>query len=333
MLKAWVLAGILAVAGWPAMAQNVARVDRIETAWRDWAIENDIQRTAIAIGRGAEMVRSAGIGRTASQPVEIASLSKTISAMCLAVVLYEQNIGFDAKIAPYLPRTYGASSAALTFGDLVSQTSGLDEDETQIYMWRWLNQRRDQNRNAANIALSRGPNPATAGEFFYNNENFAIIGWLISELTNQPYFTACKNRIFGPGSMGASRSWGAFGAWGGWRISAEDYLDFLLRYFGPASSFAPSPTFYPSANLGEGKHYGMGAYWRANPAGGFNFWHLGRLCFRGQNRAGAYFVNYGTAWTVTVNYNACLSDEAAAALDAALRRAVTLGQPRGPRGD
>lgn len=331
MLKAWVLIISLALSWPPAWAQELPRAARIEAAWREWVAEHNIQRSAIAIGNGAKMVRSAGIGRSPAQPVEIASLSKTISAMCLAVVLYERNIGFDASIGDYLPRAYGQASAAITFGDLVSQTTGLGEDETQIYMWRWLNLRRDQNRTAADIALSRGPDPAMSGRFFYNNENFAIIGWLISELTGQPYFDACKSRIFGSGSMGPSRSWAAFGAWGGWRISAEDYLDFLLRYFGPASSFAPSPTFYPSADLGGGKHYGMGAYWRPDPAGGFNFWHLGRLCFRGNNRAGAYFVNYGSEWTIAVNYNACLSDQAAAALDAGLRRAVLAGTPRGER--
>lgn len=306
-----------------AVSQDLARAERAEDAFRDWAQAAGVTRAAIAVGYEGALVSSAGIGERADEPADIASLSKAITAVCLAHVLAENGITFDARLGDVIAGVVNAQSADLTVGQLVSQASGLDKDETQDHMRRWVDEVNDRHQDASELALTRGPNMAQLGQFNYNNENYAVLGWLIGTLTGAPYIEACKARIFGEGSMGASDRWGAFAAWGGWKISAEDYLSFVHRYFGAGSAISQNPASLPNVYLGRSKYYGMGSFWRQSRGGGYNFWHSGRLCFRGSNNsAGAYFASYGGKWSVSVNFSGCITGDQQNALDTALWRAL-----------
>lgn len=306
-----------------AVSQDLARAERAESAFLAWAQAVGIEKAAIAVGFEGALVSAAGIGQRADEPADVASLSKAITAMCLADVLAEKGLTFEARLGDVIDGVVNAQAADLTIGSLVAQSSGLDKDETQNHMWRWVNEENDRHQEAAILALTRGPNMAEIGQFNYNNENYAVLGWLISALTGEAYIETCKARIFGEGSMGASDRWGAFTAWGGWKISAEDYLSFVHRYFGSGSDMAQNPEGLPNVYLGRQKYYGMGSFWRPSRGGGHNFWHFGRLCFEGANNsAGAYFASYGGKWSVSVNFSGCVTSEQQAALDSALWRAL-----------
>lgn len=306
-----------------AVSQDMARAERAESAFLAWARAAGIEKAAIAVGFEGALVYSAGMGRRADEPADIASLSKAITAMCLADVLQEKGLTFEARLGDVIDGVDSAQAADLTIGRLVSQSSGLDEDETQDHMWRWVNEENDRHQEAALTALTRGPNMAQIGQFNYNNENYAVMGWLISALTGVPYIETCKARIFGEGRMGASERWGAFAAWGGWKVSAEAYLGFVHRYFGSGSATAQNPEGLPNVYLGREKYYGMGSFWRPSRGGGYNFWHLGRLCFEGANSsAGAYFASYGGQWSVSVNFSGCITEDQQGALDSTLWRAL-----------
>ncbi|MBL1437897.1 MAG: beta-lactamase family protein [Rhodobacteraceae bacterium] len=303
-------------------SQDVTRVERADAAFRDWAQAAGVKHAAIAVGYEGAVVYTAGIGQRADEPADIASLSKAITAMCLADVLAENGLTFKTRLSDVFDNVANAQSADLTLGQLVSQASGLDEDETQDHMWRWVNEAKDRHQDAAELALARGPNMAQLGQFNYNNENYAVLGWLISALTGAPYIEACKARIFGEGSIGASDRWGAFAAWGGWKVSAEDYLSFVHRYFGSGSAMAQNPEGLPNVYLGQSRYYGMGSFWRQSHGGGYNFWHFGLLCFSGDgNSAGAYFASYGGKWSVSVNFSGCITGDQQRALDTLLWRA------------
>jgi len=306
-----------------AVGQDMARAERAESAFLAWARAAGMEKAAIAVGDEGALVHAAGMGRRADEPADVASLSKAITAMCLADVLREKSLTFETRLGDVIDGVDNAQAADLTIGSLVAQSSGLDEDETQDHMWRWVNEENDRHQDAGLTALTRGPNMAQVGQYYYNNENFAVQGWLISALTGETYIETCKARIFGEGTMGASERWGAFAAWGGWKISAEDYLSFVHRYFGSGSAAAQNPEGLPNVYLGRQKYYGMGSFWRQARGGGYNFWHSGRLCFRSTNNsAGAYFASYGGKWSVSVNYSGCATNEQQRALDSALWQAL-----------
>ena len=314
---------ILFLAPFQAAGQDMARAVYAENAFQAWVQAAGISKAAIAIGYEGALIHTAGIGQEADDPSDVASLSKAITAMCLADVLAENGLSFSARIGDILEGELPEESANLTIAQFVSHGSGLDEDETQDQMRRWVGESANRHQDAAERAFARGPNMAQVGQYNYNNENYAVLGWLISALTGEPYIQTCKTRIFGEGTMGASDRWGAFAAWGGWQISAEDYLHFVHRYFGAGSDMAHYPESYPNVYLGRSKYYGMGSFWRQSRGGGFNFWHAGRLCFRGAgNSAGAYFASYAGKWSVSVNYGACITRDRQNELDALLWRAL-----------
>ena len=89
---------ILISVGFQAVSQDMNRARQIEAAWRGWAQSADVDETSIAIGFGGAFVRSSGLGRAASDPADIASLSKAITAMCLATVLEEQGLSYETRL-------------------------------------------------------------------------------------------------------------------------------------------------------------------------------------------------------------------------------------------
>ena len=322
MLKLFSLVLLLLSSAFQATSQDMNRARQIESAWRSWAQTVGIVETSIAIGYDGAFVRASGIGREPNEPAEIASLSKAITAMCMADVLKEQGLSFATRLGDILQDLVAGQNADITIAELVSQSSGLDIDQTQEHMQHWRNETGDRHRDAAEIALARGARASKVGDFFYNNENYAVLGWLISELTEQPYIEACSERVFNEGGLELSPRWGAFAAWGGLQISAEDYLSFVHRSFGSKSDVARAPVIFPNVEIGRGKHYGMGSFWRASRAGGFNFWHFGRLCFRNAGNAGAYFASYGGQWAVVVNYEGCITSDQQSELDTVLWHAA-----------
>ena len=140
-----------------ASSQDMARVQRAESAFQAWVQAAGIGKAAIAVGYEGAFVHAVGIGQNAGEPADVASLSKAITAMCLADVLSENGLTYEMRIGDALEGLTHEQSANLTIAQFVSQGSGLDEDETQDHMWRWVGEGSDRHQDAAMRALSRGP--------------------------------------------------------------------------------------------------------------------------------------------------------------------------------
>ena len=142
-----------------------------------------------AIGRDGVLARSSvfgttGLARTNADPpntsqvatkeMNIASISKTITATVLLRLLDERNLSVDSPIAPWLPANWvlGAGigpgpgpirSPSLSFRDLLTHLSGLNANQNTAYRYADL-----QNYAAAGIV------PADKEVFTYQNANFAM---------------------------------------------------------------------------------------------------------------------------------------------------------------
>ena len=301
-------------------AGDAETIARIEAAWAGWGDKVGAKARALVITRNGTIVHQAAKGMDAGEKVELASLSKAITGVCIdrlvrqGLVRYDTSIGEALGEAPRDPALAGA-----TVGDLVTQSAGIWPDSTQEAMPRWLGSKASRNADVARTVLSRKRQRGQPGRHAYNNENYALLGRIVEKVTGKSYAAVCAG--VAPGAVLSPRS-GGFAAWGGWRMSLADYARFHAEHFGAGSSIGKSPGRYPDVALGGGAHYGPGVYWRAS-AGRFNFWHFGSYCMRGRLETTTYAVSWQGRWGVVAAYpGKCTTEAQRNALDAAFVAAV-----------
>jgi hypothetical protein len=152
------------------------------------AFENQSVGYSYAIAVGGQLQRSGagglgenGFARTSADPPEtpqsptkemnIASISKPITAVALLRLMEANGVDPDDSIAPYLPPSWtlgpcipeGQCSSDLTFRDLLTHRSGLDANNNGPYDYASLQS-----------YVAQGVNPALK-TFQYQNANFALL--------------------------------------------------------------------------------------------------------------------------------------------------------------
>jgi CubicO group peptidase (beta-lactamase class C family) len=305
----------------PGVAQDKDTVAAIEAAWSDWLSENDSPDSAIAIGWEGTAVHTSGSGVDPASPVDLASNSKAITAACLASFVEDETLDYETTLGDIEGLKVPDNARSVTLASLLSQTSGLAPDETQSAMTGWLNETTPRHDDAMAAALAK---PRSAAGYAYNNENYAILGAVIDVLSDKDHEATCDGRVLRPAGVTTgtlSPRFGAFAAWGGWRMSVEDYLVFHAATFGPDAEIGAAPTDFPHAEIGQGLLYGMGMLLRPN-ARNTVFFHTGLLCFPGTASTVHYVASYENGWSVSVWADACPDNEALAALDADLWEAA-----------
>lgn len=306
------------------------RLDKIVDAWLGEVSKRDVGGAGLTVARNGRKQRSVTRDR-ATDRFAIASLSKAITGACLQHLIEDGSLRADTAIrevfGPGLSDLSGARAqyGGITLAQLVTHTSGLWPDQTQGAMGAWRGETGTRHAFASARALARPQQDGTPGQFRYNNENYAILGAVIDKVARGGYVNYCGSRVLGEsfanGSARLSPRYGAYAAWGGWEMATSDYIDFFNRYFGPGSKMGSDPFAWPHAELNRGAHYGMGVFFRRFE-GGLNFWHNGRLCFRGGEGVGTFAAIWKGDWSVTTGQARCATSEQMADLDRALARAA-----------
>jgi CubicO group peptidase (beta-lactamase class C family) len=304
----------------PSAAQDVATADRLVSAFTGWVSTHDIKKGAISVAYKGAPVRQAGIGIDAQAPMEMASLSKAITAACVVRLVDEGVLGYDTYFDQLIGRGPHVSVA-----QLLSHSGGLFPDRTQGAMWLWA---RMGHLNDASGAVLDGIIAAdepiqNQGRYQYNNENYALLGVMIAQASATSYRDACTQRVLAPLGIVASPSpiTDKFLAWGGWRISVADYGRFLTHWFGTDSAAGRDPFARPHVQVGGGAHYGQGMFFREF-RGSYNFWHHGAWCFPAQLQSGSFAVSWQSEWSVVVAYTHCPDWDMMLELDTVLSKAV-----------
>lgn len=190
-------------------------------------------------------------------------------------------------------------------------------------MWRWLDDVAPHHAEVTAKAFGRKTQEGTPGTYFYNNENYTILGEIIATQTGQSYRDYCGQAVL-PESQyptaGVSDRAAAFDAWGGWVMSVADYARFHAASFGEGSAIASDPETYPHVSVDGGAYYCMGTLWR-HFRGEVNFWHFGAQCFD-EFGAGSYAVSWQGQWGVMAAWDRCLPFDEMIELDQVLVRAV-----------
>jgi CubicO group peptidase (beta-lactamase class C family) len=298
----------LVLALWAGLAQ--ADADRLEAAWRGWVAQTGIAESSLAIVRDGEVVRSLGIGMAARDRAPLASLSKSITGACIMELEARGLLTTGQTVGEILGRTWldmTPGAAEITVAELLTHSSGLMQDSTQGRPRPWSARGGDRTVQVTQTALLRDPG---AKRFFYNNENYAVLGAVIAVVTRRDVHDVCPELLGIDARVNASFGGGV--AWGGFEMSAPDFARFAAR-------LTPRRD-WPTTPMGGGVRYGPGVM--LSEAGRGAVWHFGSWCFVLGRSTGAYFFQIRDGWGATVTYNRCLTDDQTRALDAVLAAAV-----------
>jgi len=280
-----------------------------------WLQDQRIGRGAIAVSYNGRLIKSSGVRRRANNPAPVASLSKAITAVCVAKALRQARkspkLTLGEAIAEPLSRVRIADARLrnVTIGQLVSHNSGIRSDYLvdTIRNLDSVNQERKQLqlRNIAQDRLTTAP----GGGYYYNNANYLLLGLVIEQLTGQRYVNYCRSAVLQPIGVSQAtlhRPWRVLSSFGGWEISAIDYAKFFDAYF-PQNTVMGRNPFRTGmrANINTNLYYNVGMLMRKTPIG-FNFWHVGSWRWRGNSRDaqfGAYAAAFDNGYTVSTNFD------------------------------
>lgn len=309
-----------AVLALPSHALGQGRGDALQAAFSDWLDAHETTGDLATAAKDAHMRWQFGNqNRADAEPGELASLSKSITAICIHNLVTSDDLAWSDSAAALV-----TGAPDVTVAELVTHSSGLGPDATQVAMPLWLDQtpgeRGHFGQAVLDLVTARPTQDGTRGTYRYNNENYAILGLIIEAVTDEPYFTACASRLALPPGITPSVQSGVFQPWGGLQADPQAYLTFLNTHFGPGSAIGIDPFAFPHVAMGGGAYYGLGMVFRVF-GDSHNFWHFGAQCFPGRLEAGSYAVMWEGQASLVALYDACVSWDDMAALDTALSAA------------
>jgi len=302
------------------------------TVLNAWAAKYHVERALVVVRRNGKIVYQSTLGgANASAPVHLASLSKAITGACVATLIRDRKLAFETPLSRILAKffaAYGKPSdprvADVTVAQLLTHRAGFsgnadnnDADATrELAAYLKQNSARQPPNPRLLVAAFKRPLAHQPGsEFVYSNTGYLALGAVVEEATGKPYLSYCREAVLTPlGITGDFEpDWQVMGAYGGWRMAGEAYLQ-MLDLFAPddrrLGSEVKSWMLSPEGKTvsGDGQvWYGLGTNVRKAGAGA-NLWHWGAWRF---NLTGAKdrtlrssFVtfavreNSGTSWFV-----------------------------------
>jgi len=280
----------------PAAAQRApGGPEAFGAALRAQAERLGVRDAVVVVRRGGREVHRTVMGRAdPARPEPVASISKAITAACIATILQERGRGLDTRLGDVAPRLLSASGrtgdpriAAITIAQLITHTAGLagNMGDGEISTGAGMMQGIAANGPGADTiainarrALALGQKRA-AGGFRYSNDGYTILGAVIEEMTGEPYERACGSRVLARAGISArlDRGWAFMGPYGGWAISGLDVLT-LFDALTADARIAGRAAFdwHRTAAVPElgARRYGLGI--RLQPGtGGTDQWHTG----------------------------------------------------------
>ncbi len=313
-----IVCAIVLVVSQAASAQDSFAIARIDAVFRGWAKSLGADSGVLAVTYKGRVVHEAGLNMRADRPVEIASLSKAVTAACVQKAVARGALSYDSTVGavlgarmPLARQSYGQ----ITVTQLLTHTAGLWPDRTQRSMIGWYRDTSPRYWEASRDALGRKLQRRKPGKFEYNNENYAILGAMLEAATGQSYARYCA-----PKGGRVSPFTGAYLPYGGWRMSMADYGRFFAKAFA-RGGVLKDPKAAPSAVVLTPTTYGLGALYRAGPKGA-SYWHAGAWCMPGRMNAATWSVLYSNGWGVSLSVNKCPRGKAQLRLNKALQRAV-----------
>ena len=336
-----------------ALAAPAARAETVEAfdlVFKDWMRRHQVARGVLAVSHANRLalVRGHG-GIDAAAPVPLASLAKAITGACVATLVRDKKLSFDARLGDVLGpffRRHGepadARVRAITIEQLLAHRSGFsrhanpDPASGPALVAHLREYGSDAPHLTAAVKRALGYRLARApGQTYeYVNVNYLLLGAVIEQVSGRDYEGYCRDTLLRPlGVDGKLGKWAALSSYGGWSLSGAQYLAFL-HAFDRDSRVMDAATrrwlVAPERKQFAGHRdlvYSLGVVARRDPEGA-SVWHTGLWTHAQKDaRGGALADSHatlavksarGAAWFVYVEPQP--SPAVRAELDAALWR-------------
>jgi CubicO group peptidase (beta-lactamase class C family) len=127
---------------------------------------------------------------------QIASLSKTFTAVAIMQLAEKQKLNVDDTIAKYFPKFPNADT--ITIGHLLSHSSGIPDYLNPDYQFDFSKEWEPEEI----IEVVGNDQEFTPGESFsYSNTGYVLLGLIIEEVSGKPYADYIEEHIFKPSGM------------------------------------------------------------------------------------------------------------------------------------
>jgi CubicO group peptidase (beta-lactamase class C family) len=207
-LAAVVLAAVVPVPGvaYAAGAVDAGAVERLVTGFAGRAGYPGI---AVAITKGGQVLHTAGYGRdstgaavTATTPMPVASLSKSVTALAVMRLVEDGRVELDAPVRRYLTdfRVADPRGERITVRQLLDHTSGITDGTLAEKSLRQPDSLADAVVRARSATLATAPGTAHA----YTNTNYHLAARLVEVVAGEPWAEHLRRRVFEPLGMRAT---------------------------------------------------------------------------------------------------------------------------------
>jgi CubicO group peptidase (beta-lactamase class C family) len=243
----------------PAAATPPAQSAQVQetaytAAFDGWRAANDPRTAIVVVGRGGAPVFARAYNTDADGPSFIGSMSKAVTAACVATLIRDGNLSFATPMREALAGFFSSHGRPLdprfedvTIEQLLTHRSGL-HDNGPGDPWSGIL----RERIAQHLMDAGSPQPllvaylsrnmlaaAPGGPFAYSNFGYLVLTAVIEERSGQPFEDYCRDKVFTPLGLTNARlnpEWRIFGGAAGWYMTGADYLRFF-EIFDPAHPF------------------------------------------------------------------------------------------------
>lgn len=301
------LAGFLTTAASIGAAANAHAVGKpltstLNPSFREWMSLYQIPAGSVAVMKDGRLASAFGFGgMTAATPARIASLSKAITAVCVARLVDAGRLSFTAPLGTVLARTFARLGQpadprfrTITIEQLLMHRAGMAREPVRIPP-----RARDMTGRFTKILAT----PLTGdpgGAMLYSNSGYHTLGMVVEAVTGRDYERYCREAALRPmqasGTIDPQLRHRA--ASGGWRMSAIDYARFIQVFDPGSAALGPRARAWQDALAGQ-RTYGLGVFIRRTERGPL-LRHTGLAAHR--DRGGAYAVKFPSGWTAVATY-------------------------------
>ncbi len=231
----------------PAVAEPTT-VEAFDHVFRDWMRRHNVQRGVLAVSYANRLALVKGYGGLdPAAPLPLASLAKAITGACVATLVRDKKLSFDAKLGevlgPFFKRHGEPADArvrAITIEQLLAHRSGFSrkanpDPASGVALVAHL---REYGSDTGNVTaatkralayrLARDPGKT----YEYVNVNYLLLGTVIEQVSGREYEAYCRDALLRPLGVTSGRlgKWAALSSYGGWSLSAAEYLAFLHAF-------------------------------------------------------------------------------------------------------
>jgi CubicO group peptidase (beta-lactamase class C family) len=148
-----------------------------------------------------------GIPNTLDTKFEIASMTKPMTALVIMQLVEEGKIRLDGKVSDYVPYYPRETGTKITVDQLLSHTSGLQQDiafsDTNDIppIIPKINADMFSNDELVKLIAARPLRFEPGTDYGYSSDGYAVLGAIIEHVTGKPYQQVFAERIFKPAGM------------------------------------------------------------------------------------------------------------------------------------